>query len=87
MHANKNGIGSDLAKIDSREPTEEDYDDIPEVTDEDFQRGRWHVAGVPVAGERGIPVGLDPEVVRHFRPAGPDWQNRINDILRKAAGL
>lgn len=36
-----------------------------------------------------IPVSLrlSAEVVEHFRATGPGWQSRIDDILKKAAGL
>ena len=30
---------------------------------------------------------LDPDVLAHFRATGPGWQTRINEALRKAAGL
>ncbi len=30
---------------------------------------------------------LDPDVLAAFRSGGPGWQTRINDALRKAAGL
>jgi uncharacterized protein (DUF4415 family) len=32
-------------------------------------------------------VRLDADVVEHFKAAGPGWQTRINDALRKAAKL
>ena len=32
-------------------------------------------------------VLIDKDVVAHFRSEGPDWQARINEALRKAAGL
>lgn len=28
-----------------------------------------------------IGLRLDPEVIAHFRAAGPGWQSRINDVL------
>jgi uncharacterized protein (DUF4415 family) len=36
-----------------------------------------------------IPVSLrlSPGVVEHFRATGPGWQSRIDEILKKAAGL
>jgi len=36
-----------------------------------------------------IPVSLrlSPEVVEHFKASGPGWQSRIDETLRKAAGL
>lgn len=30
---------------------------------------------------------LDPDVIAHFKAEGPGWQSRINEALRKAAGL
>jgi len=34
-----------------------------------------------------VSIRLDAAVVRHFKAGGPGWQRRINEILRKAAGL
>ena len=34
-----------------------------------------------------ISLRLDPDVLSHFQGTGAGWQTRINDILRKAAGL
>jgi uncharacterized protein (DUF4415 family) len=34
-----------------------------------------------------VSLRLDPDVIDHFRAAGPGWQRRINDALRKAARL
>ena len=42
-------------------------------------------AGVPP--KLPVTLRLDSDVVRHFRATGKGWQTRINDILRKAAGL
>jgi uncharacterized protein (DUF4415 family) len=39
------------------------------------------------APKEAINIRLDPEVLSHFRAAGPGWQSRINRALRKAAGL
>jgi uncharacterized protein (DUF4415 family) len=30
---------------------------------------------------------LDPDVISHFKAMGAGWQTRMNDALRKAAGL
>ncbi len=37
--------------------------------------------------KRLISLRLDPEVIDHFRATGPGWQTRMNDALRRAAGL
>lgn len=47
-------------------------------------------------GERGpqkaptkklVSLRLSPEVVSYFRGTGPGWQSRIDETLRKAAGV
>ena len=52
-----------------------------------------------VATCRGIPrpkadvtkvsttIRLDPDIIEAFKAEGSGWQSRINDALRKAAGL
>jgi uncharacterized protein (DUF4415 family) len=42
--------------------------------------------GVPVAKEL-VSMKLDADVLNHFQEDGPGWQDRINDALRRAAGL
>ena len=39
------------------------------------------------APKGAVNIRLDPEVLAHFRATGPGWQSRINEALRKAAGL
>ncbi len=39
------------------------------------------------APKRPVNLRLDPDVLEHFKAAGPGWQTRINNALRKAAGL
>jgi len=34
-----------------------------------------------------LTLRLDPDIVEHFKATGPGWNARINDALRKAAGL
>jgi uncharacterized protein (DUF4415 family) len=84
-----------LKKIDAYVLTKRDYDEIPELTEEDFARGVWHIGGVPVSRgrpksanpKRAISLRLDPDVLEHFRSTGRGWQSRINALLRKAAKL
>lgn len=34
-----------------------------------------------------ITIRLDPDLVEHYKATGKGWQSRMNDDLRKAAGL
>jgi uncharacterized protein (DUF4415 family) len=98
MIEKKRATASDLKKVDEYVLRREHYDDIPELTDEDFARGVWHRGGKPLPhGPRGRPksrnpkrpvsIRLDPEVLAHFRRSGRGWQSRINAALRKVAKL
>jgi uncharacterized protein (DUF4415 family) len=33
-----------------------------------------------------VSLRIDRDVLEHFQEAGPGWQERINEALRKAAG-
>lgn len=39
------------------------------------------------SGRETVSLKLDRDVLAHFQDDGPGWQERINDALRKAAGL
>jgi uncharacterized protein (DUF4415 family) len=67
-------------------------DDVPDLSTpywvEQFskaivQRGRPKAPVTKVS----TTLRLDPDVIDHFKSAGPGWQSRINEALRKAAGL
>lgn len=72
-----------------------DPDDVPELTEEWFEEAdRYHGKqlvrrGRPPKDAPKEPVNLrlDPDVLAYFRATGKGWQSRINEILRKAAGL
>ena len=44
-------------------------------------------SGAVPAGKEMVSLRLDRDVLAHFQDDGPGWQERINDALRKAAGL
>jgi uncharacterized protein (DUF4415 family) len=71
-----------------------DPDDAPELDDEWFERAEIRIGDKVI--RRGRPAGstkrlvslrLDEAVIDHFRATGPGWQTRVNEALRKAAGL
>jgi uncharacterized protein (DUF4415 family) len=76
-------------------PTEwVDPDDAPELTDEWFDKADFMIGREVI--RRGRPAGsskqlvslrLDTAILDHFRATGPGWQSRINELLRKAAGV
>lgn len=92
MTASKPGIKSDLKKVDARRLDATDYDDAPELTDEQLadavvaspgRRGRPPVPNP----KQAIKLRLDAEVIEAYRETGTGWQTRINEDLRKARKL
>lgn len=84
MSANAKGMGPVLSEVDD--------DDLPDFSGDDWaakidaapvKRGR------PKAEVRKISttIRLDPDVVDAFKAEGAGWQSRMNEALRKAAGL
>ncbi len=80
--------GNDTARYLGDEPD----DDLPDLSTDDWagkiakarvQRGRPKAAVTKVS----TTIRLDPDVIEVFKAEGPGWQSRINDALRKAAGL
>lgn len=70
-----------------------DPDDAPELGKAWFDKAALKVNDVPVKRRRGRPAGsdkeqitirLDKDVLDKFRAAGPGWQTRINEALRRA---
>ena len=93
MPENKRAIHTDLARLDAHEVRPEEYEDIPELTDEFFENADFHIGGKLIRRGRGRPVAdkpkklvslrLDRDVIDRFRAGGPGWQSRINAALRK----
>jgi uncharacterized protein (DUF4415 family) len=75
-------------------------DDLPEWTDDQFDRARFSIAGKVIRAGQGtltrpgrppsvnpkkqVTLRLDPDVIERFRASGKGWQSRINAELRKA---
>lgn len=37
--------------------------------------------------KKPVTIRLDPDIIDHYKATGKGWQSRMNDALRKAAGL
>ena len=79
---------------DNPEWTEEDFararageDVLPAVLVAALKRGRGRPAGSATSAKQQVTLRLDREAVERLKAAGPGWQSRINEAVRKAAGL
>lgn len=72
-----------------------DPDDAPELTDEWFEKADLYVGEKLVRRGRrpsdnpkkAVSLRIDTDVLEKFKADGPGWQSRMNEALRKAAGL
>ncbi|WP_341989199.1 BrnA antitoxin family protein [Azorhizobium sp. AG788] len=95
MTAKPRSIGSDLTRVDAHTIGPAEYDDIPELDDAFFATALEEIAGQPVrrgrppsrSPKQAVSLRLSPDVLEYFRSAGPGWQTRIDEALRKAAKL
>jgi len=81
-------------------PKKTDHEN-PEWTADDFAKARpaselpSHIRAAfprtrgPQKASTKVPVSirLSPEVIEHFKAGGPGWQSRIDEALRKLAGV
>ncbi len=83
------------AKRPATESTWIDPDDAPELTEEWFRKADLYHGeklirrGRPPAEnpKKAISLRIDADVLDRFKADGPGWQVRMNEALRKAAGL
>ena len=69
-----------------------DPDDAPPLTEEWFEQADFYDGGKLIrrgrprlaAPKQQVSIRLDPDLVSWLKAAGPGWQGRVNDILRKA---
>ena len=89
MAGSRKDIGSDLAKVDAHVITQDEYDEIPELTDEWFDNAEFSIGGKvirkgrpPLAmPKRLVSLRLDADVVDGFRAPGRGRQSRNKAVL------
>lgn len=83
MSANKpvlaRKLGSNLKRVDAHVTQTQEYEDLPELTDEMLSRAKINKGGRPkLANTRKlISLRLPEEVINKWRATGPGWQTRM----------
>lgn len=80
-------LGSDLAKVAAHVIQPEEYDELPELTDEMLVRGVVNKGGRPRSDnpKRLISIRLPEDVISKWRATGPGWQTRMAEKLARVA--
>ncbi|HKH34693.1 MAG TPA: BrnA antitoxin family protein [Beijerinckiaceae bacterium] len=91
MSKKERAIASDLARVDAHVITPEEYEEIPEWTEEMFERADYYEGGKLVRRGRPrsehpkvpISIRLSEDVLARFKASGPGWQSRIDAALKE----
>ena len=80
-------LGSDLAKVAAHVIQPEEYDELPELTDDMLARGQVNKGGRPRSEnpKKLISIRLPEDVIAKWRATGPGWQTRMAEKLVRAA--
>lgn len=89
MNAN-NGVSrrslrSDLARVDAHRVQPEEYEELPELTDDMLARAKVNKGGRPLSRNprKLISLRLPVDVIERWKATGPGWQTRMAERLRK----
>ena len=81
--ASPRSLGSDLAKVAAHVIQPEEYDELPELTDDMLARGKVNKGGRPRSEnpKKLISIRLPEDVILKWRATGPGWQTRMAEKL------
>ena len=87
MSVSKRNIGSDLAKVDAHVIQPEEYDELPEITDEMmeravFTRNAAELDAFVRSAQRQV-LRLDMDVAEALQATGAGWEQRGNTAIRE----
>jgi uncharacterized protein (DUF4415 family) len=84
-HASRRSLKSDLARVDAHSVKPEEYDELPELTEEMLARAKINKGGRPLSPNprRLISLRLPADVIERWRATGPGWQTRMAERLSK----
>ena len=80
-------LDSDLAKVATYIIQPEEYEKLPELTEEMLARGTVNKGGRPRTENprQLISIRLPEDVIKKWRATGPGWQTRMADKLTRVA--
>ena len=87
MNANKpalrRSLKSDIARADAHVVKRDEYDELPELTDDMLARAKLNKGGRPVSENprKLLSIRLPVDVIERWKATGPGWQTRMADRL------
>jgi uncharacterized protein (DUF4415 family) len=83
--ASRRSLKSDLAHVDAHKVRPEEYEELPELTNEMLARATVNKGGRPFSPNprKLISLRLPAEVLERWKATGPGWQTRMAERLSK----
>jgi uncharacterized protein (DUF4415 family) len=78
-------LKSDLVRVDAHVVTPEEFEELPELTEEMLARAKINKGGRPVSPNprKLISLRLPADVIERWKATGPGWQTRMAERLDK----
>jgi len=85
--ASRHSLGSNLSRVAAHVIQPQEYEELPELTDEMLARGKVNKGGRPRSPnpKRLISIRLTDDVIERWRATGPGWQTRMAEKLSRLA--
>jgi uncharacterized protein (DUF4415 family) len=83
----RRSLGSDLKRVAAHVIQPEEYEELPELTEEMLARGTVNKGGRRRSPnpKRLISIRLTEDVIERWLSSGPGWQTRMAEKLTKSA--
>jgi len=83
--ASRRSLTSDLKQVDAHNIAPQEYEELPEFTENMLARAKLKKGGRPLSASprKSISLRLPPEVIERWRATGPGWQTRMAERLSK----
>ena len=81
--ASRLSLTSDLKRVDAHVILDDEYEDLPELSDDMLSRAKLNKGGRPVSANPRKPISLrlPADVIERWRATGPGWQTRMAERL------
>lgn len=83
--ASRRSLKSDLARVDAHVVKKDEYEELPELTDEMLARAKINKGGRPLSSNprKLLSIRLPADVIDRWKATGPGWQTRMAERLSK----
>jgi len=83
--ASRHSLKSDLGRVDAHAIEKNEYEELPELTDEMLARAQINKGGRPPSTNprKQLTLRLPADVIERWKATGPGWQTRMAERLSK----